>query len=208
MYAGTPPLEALRLLVSEAATIEDHEEDNDKVIMINDVARAFFEAPAYREICVELPEEVRTTEDEEQDNVAFLQKSLYGTRDAAQHFQNEVRKIMTSIGFESGGYNACTYFHRKRNLLSMVHGDDFATTGKEEDTKWLETKLKERFEIKTHLIGKKENMSQEGKVLNRVLRRTEDGWEYEADPRHAELLVKSLKLEEAKPVSTAGEDET
>ena len=50
MYAGTPPLGALRLLVSEAATIEDHEEDNDKVIMINDVARAFFEAPAYREI--------------------------------------------------------------------------------------------------------------------------------------------------------------
>jgi hypothetical protein len=50
-------------------------------------------------------------------------------------------------------------------------------------------------------------MSQEGKVLNRVLRRTEDGWEYEADPRHAELLVKSLNLEEAKPVSTAGEDE-
>ena len=140
MYAGTPPLEALRLLVSEAATIEDHEEDNDKVIMINDVARAFFEAPAYREICAELPEDVRTTEDEEQDNVAFLQKSLYGTRDAAQHFQKEVRKIMTSIGFEAGGYNACTYFHRKRNLISMVHGDDFATAGKEEDAKWLETK--------------------------------------------------------------------
>ena len=114
---------------------------------------------------------------------------------------------MTSMGFEAGGYNACTYFHRQRNLISMAHGDDFATTGKDEDAKWLETKLKERFEIKTHLIGKTENMSQEGKVLNRVLRRTEDGWEYEADPRHAELLVKSLNSEEATPVSTAGEDE-
>ena len=50
-------------------------------------------------------------------------------------------------------------------------------------------------------------MSHEGKVLNRVLRRTEEGWEYEADPRHAELIIKSLKLEESKPVSTAGEDE-
>ena len=57
------------------------------------------------------------------------------------------------------------------------------------------------------MIGKTEHMSQEWKVLNRVLRRIEDGWEYEADPRHAELLVKSLNLEEAKPVSTAGEDE-
>ena len=52
LYAGTPPLEALRLLVSEAATIKDEEHENNKVIMINDVARAFFEAPAHREICV------------------------------------------------------------------------------------------------------------------------------------------------------------
>ncbi len=39
------------------------------------------------------------------------------------------------------------------------------------------------------------------------MRGTDEGWEYEADPRHAELLIKSLSLEQAKPVSTAGEDE-
>ena len=89
----------------------------------------------------------------------------------------------------------------------MVHGDDFATTGKLEDATWLETELKDRFGIKTHIIGPGEGTSREGKVLNKVIRRTEDGWEYEADPRHAELRIKSLKLEESKPVSTAGEDE-
>jgi hypothetical protein len=114
---------------------------------------------------------------------------------------------MTSIGFDAGGYNACTYFHRQRNLVSMVHGDHFVTAGEEEDAKWLECKPKERFEIKTHVIGSKSTMSQEGKVLNRVLRRTPEGWEYEADPRHAELIIKSLNLEDSKPVSTAGEDE-
>ena len=33
-------------------TIEDCEEDNGNVIMINDVARLPFEAPALREICI------------------------------------------------------------------------------------------------------------------------------------------------------------
>ena len=79
--------------MSEAATIDD-EKWEETVKMINDVARAFFEAPATRDICVELPEEAKTEEDVKEDNVAILEKSLYGTRDAAQDFQKEVRKCM------------------------------------------------------------------------------------------------------------------
>ena len=52
LFAGTPPLEALRYLVHEAATVRADEPVGSKVIMINDVARAFFEAPAVRNICV------------------------------------------------------------------------------------------------------------------------------------------------------------
>ena len=46
LFAGTPPLEALRSLVSEAGTVGVEE----KIMMINDVARAFFEAKATRKI--------------------------------------------------------------------------------------------------------------------------------------------------------------
>ena len=42
LFAGTPPLEALRFLVHEAATVEGEEEEQEKVIMVNDVARVFF----------------------------------------------------------------------------------------------------------------------------------------------------------------------
>ena len=97
---------------------------------------------------------------------------------------------MTGIGFKAG-----------------VHGDDFATTGRLEDTIWLEKELQDRFDIKTHMIGKGQDLSQEGKVFNRVIRRTEEGWEYEADPRHAELIVRTLNLNESKAVTTAGEDD-
>ena len=57
LFAGTPPLEALRFLVHEAATVRSGEEMGTKVIMVNDVARAFFEAPAMRNICIEIPKE-------------------------------------------------------------------------------------------------------------------------------------------------------
>ena len=40
LFASTPPLEALRLIISDAAT---RDQEEDKVITVNDVARAFFE---------------------------------------------------------------------------------------------------------------------------------------------------------------------
>ena len=59
--------------------------------MINDVARAFFEAPMRRMLCVELPEEDKTEMDRAQDNVGLLNMSLYGTRDAAANFPSRSR---------------------------------------------------------------------------------------------------------------------
>ena len=59
------------------------EDGEDQVIEIDDVSRAFFEAPAVRQVCVEIPEEALTPEDKDQDMVGHLMMSLYGTRDAA-----------------------------------------------------------------------------------------------------------------------------
>ena len=55
LFAGTPPLEAVRFLTHEAATVQSTEPMGSKVLMINNVSRTFCEAPAKRNICVELP---------------------------------------------------------------------------------------------------------------------------------------------------------
>ena len=60
LFAATPPLEALRLLVSEAATVDEKGEVGNKVVMINDIARAFFEAEATRTVCAEVPGGAKT----------------------------------------------------------------------------------------------------------------------------------------------------
>ena len=64
--------------------------------------------------------------------------------------------------------------------------------------------------MKTQLVGhsKREGALREAKILNRVVRATEDGWEYECDQRHVEITLEQLGLTEAKPLSTPGVEET
>ena len=40
--------------------------------------------------------------------------------------------------------------------------------------------------------------------MNRIVRWTPTGIELEADPRHAEIVIRELGLEQAKPVATPG----
>ena len=86
LFAGTFPLGAFRYLIHEAATVRSNEKVGSKVLMVNDVARAFFEAPATRNVCVEIPKEDKTEADARHDKVGHLRMSLYGTRDAILGF--------------------------------------------------------------------------------------------------------------------------
>ena len=67
--------------------------------------------------------------------------------------------------------------------------------------------MKKRFEIKTKVVGDEPGESKEESVLNRIIRRTQEGWEYEADQRHADIIIKAMNMEAGKEVGTAGEDE-
>ena len=55
-------------------------------------------------------------------------------------------------------------------------------------------------------IGKYDGAVAEGKVLNRVIRRTTAGWELEADMRHGELLVQQLGGSGSRKITTPGTD--
>ena len=106
---------------------------------------------------------------------------------------------LQKLGFEQGVGHPCVFVHKGRGIKTLIHGDDYCSSGFREDLEWLEQKLKERFEIKTQKLD--ENDNAEGKILNRIIRRTTKGWEIEADPRHAELIVEQLLRERDKSVN-------
>ncbi len=68
--------------------------------------------------------------------------------------------------------------------------------------------MEEQYEIKSEHLGPEDGPKQEIRVLNRVLRWTDDGLEYEPDQRHAELIIRDLGMDGAKPVSTPATAET
>ena len=111
------------------------------------------------------------------------------------------------MGVKRGRANPCTYFHSARGLKVLVHGDDFVGVGDRQDLEWFMQELQRRFDINTAMLGLGEGEAREGNILNRVIRVDHEGWHYEADQRHAEIIVSALGLENAKAVVTPGEDE-
>ena len=91
LFAATPPLEALKILLPLALTegvgyVKGREEEGMKIEFI-DIKRAYLQADAKRDVYVELPQE-----DEQVGMCAKLKKAMYGTRDAAQSWEATCRK--------------------------------------------------------------------------------------------------------------------
>jgi hypothetical protein len=74
-----------------------------------------------------------------------------------------------------------------------VHGDDFVFAGPVIELDWVRTMTSECFLTKVvGRLGGGAGEVQELRILNRVVRWAVDGLRYEADPRHAEILVRGM----------------
>ena len=97
-------------------------------------------------------------------------------------------------------------FHSVRHIRTLVHGDDYVGVGTLSELKWLCDRLEHRFSIMTVMVGHStaEKFEKEGKILNRVIRATPEGWEYESDQRHVEAMIEYFGLDDAKELTTPG----
>ena len=85
-----------------------------------------------------------------------------------------------------------------------MHGDDFLLAGRACDLEWARDSLSKLILLSDKgRLGNGPNEVRELKCLNRILRWTPTGYEIEADPRHAEILIASLGSQ-TRPVTTPG----
>ena len=94
--------------------------------------------------------------------------------------------------------------HIKRDIKLTVHGDDFLVVADQEQLHWLKKKMQEEYEIKFQVISPEKHLSQDVKILNRTLRWTQVGMEYEADLKHAGVIVKETETANMKKRKTPG----
>ena len=83
------------------------------------------------------------------------------------------------------------------DVIGLVHGDGFVTLADDRGQDFFEECLTKRYQYsKKGRLGPRSTDSREIKVLNRYMRWPVEGDpEYEADPRHAQVIAKGLNLE-------------
>ena len=155
-----------------------------------DVRRAYFYADSKRTVYVDLP-----PEDHEEGMCGKLVKSMYGTRDAAQNWELEYSTCMRDLGFNRGQASPCVFYHQERNIRTASHGDDFTLLGYEKDLDWFRDQIASRYSVKFRgRLGPRRGSDRSVRILNRSIQWEDDAITYEADQRHAELIVKHLGL--------------
>ena len=185
LYAATPPLEVIKLLIAKCAT--GQRSNRPLRIATVDVRRAYFYARVQRPIDVEIPAEDWKPGDE--GKIAKLEMSLYGARDAATNWARAVEEALIGIGFKRGIASTCSYQHRARHVDLTVHGDDFIILGAAEDLTWAVRGIEKCFDIKTEMLGPEPGMKQEVGFLNRQIAWATDGITYESDSQHVNICL-------------------
>ena len=80
---------------------------NKTKLMVQDVNQVYFDAPATRDVYVELPPERH-----QPGMCAKLLKSLYGTCDAALNGAQAYSEVLETMGFVKGLSLPCSFFHQ------------------------------------------------------------------------------------------------
>jgi hypothetical protein len=182
-FAATPPLESLRLLLSLAAS-----EGQDIKVEVLDARKAHLHAFAERTVFTQLP-----PEEAEAGYCARLVRCLYGTRDAPKRWEAFLAEQLVSLGFSKGRASPCCYYHAVLEVRAIVHGDDFVLTGRAAALDEVKAGMHLRFLLKElGRLGGGPGELRELRVLNRVIQWTPAGLRYEADPRHAEIIVRGV----------------
>ena len=115
MFAATPPIEALKFIMS--CTANQKGSERKTIIMSNDVRRAYFYAPSVRWVFIQILDE--DYEEDDEDRCAELDFSMYGTRDASQCFDSFPETSMQKLGFTIGVFNPCIYWNEERDLVCV-----------------------------------------------------------------------------------------
>ena len=140
---------------------------------------------------------------------------MFGTKDAAQCSDVATENAMTAVECDTGKFSPCLYRSSSVDMSVLRHGDD-VVSGTRTQQKEFEEQLSKHL-IVSHLatLGPRTALGgvTEVRILNRIVRWVKpphgsgrERIEYEADPRHAELIILQLGLScSSRSVSTPSE---
>ena len=194
LYAGTPPLEALKATIS----IEAIHKETFSIMQI-DVSRAYFHAKGQRPVLIRLPVEDRMGTNA--GIVGLMKKSMYRTRDAASKWERDWQEHVNNWGFQHGHSSKNLFHHQANRISGLTHCDDFVLTGSTK--KLVEFKRKMTSVCLSHQSEDLQLwIAEEHQDAEQDVALGKRGLVYQHDPRHVDVLVKDLGLEHGNSVQT------
>ena len=166
VHAGTPPLKALRTIISLAATRGGKR--NPRSVAFYDIVAAFVHA-SIDEVVAVYPSDGLLDRGE----CFLLLKALYGTRKASKRWQQHYTRVLKGYGWVASSVVPGIFHHRNPAGTCGCHGDDFMAEGDDDLLTRLDTIMSTEFEAK--LLGRVgRGRLPEIKFLKRKLRWHED----------------------------------
>eukprot|EP00971_Amphidinium_carterae_P188111 3733791-Amphidinium_carterae.3 len=116
VYAATPRLETIRLLIAWALA-------NKYEIRTGDFSVAFMFTPVPEDVHIYVEAGLRG------DQCWRLRKAMNGLRVSSRLFQDHLATILRPGGFEQSQAEKCLFMHRKLQVIVTVHVDDPIVAG-------------------------------------------------------------------------------
>lgn len=205
VFAGTPDSVCFKIWMHLRAS------DSDLAMVIVDMESAFLQPRLKKGQGERLV--VRPPADLREPGVLWdMNVPLYGWRHASVSWQNHQAEICDEMGFRRNPLECCMFMRdgqeehglesmsekqtNEKSIRPMTHGDDNWLLGRREVLKkFYEDEPTPKFVCKMEALrSRHEDGEREGKFLRRKIRCTEEGWEYEADERHARNLLQRYAL--------------
>ena len=135
---------------------------------------------------MELPEEAGAADDE----CGKLVYWLYGCRPAARAWEEHYSSVLGAAGFKRLTASPVAFHHDERDLMGVVHGDDFMFVGVDEELDYVLGVLRKEYELKDRgRLGSGENDLKEVDMLGRRICWYDWGLTWEGDARHRKAVL-------------------
>ena len=200
-YAPTPGLDMVKAVLSHAASSRGKfGKDDDVIVVVVDIRRAYFYAKPAVDTFVELPDyydaAIRARK------CGKLKRCLYGTRPAARSWQRELEDGLKEAGMKIGVMSKCAFRSECGRVVGTMHGDDVLMAGPRSVIEKVRKCLRKRYETREQMISGRDGEPKELVILNRKIQWRKEGIRLAPDQRHAAEVIEELGLREAKPVDT------
>ena len=131
-----------------------------------DVKKAHLVPKCTQDVYVELLAEAGVQEDECGKSIYWL----HGCSLAAQAWEQHYSSVLASVGFKRLFSSPVALYHSERDLVGVVHGDDFVFVGVDKDLDFVLRVLKEKYELKDRgRLGSGDHDKREVDMLGRKI---------------------------------------